>query len=134
MKHQKSSSKQSNNMGAPLELTPPDIHWQNTAKRGSQTFKCHFISILAGLPDDFPIHQCVKHIPQTILTLNLLRHANVAPNVSVYAYHHSQFNYIVRPLHPLVVQYNFTSNPTDGNHGANIPLMAGTKVHLPNIT
>ena len=40
----------------------------------------------------------------------------------------------VAPKHPLVVQYNFTSNPTDGNHGANIALMAGTKVHLPNIT
>jgi hypothetical protein len=66
--------------GCPLELTPPDIHWQNTAKCGSQTFKGHFISILAGLPDDFPIHQWVKHIPQTILTLNLLRHAMLPPS------------------------------------------------------
>ena len=111
--------------GCTLELTPPNIHWWNIAKSGIQTCKGHFISILAGLPDDFPIHQCGELTTQTVLTLNLFWPANVAPNVSVYTYQHGQFNYNRMPCAPLGCAVHFTSNSTDEKHGMNTPLMAG---------
>ena len=42
-----------------------------------------------------------KLLPQTVLTLNLLRPSNVAPNVSAYAYMHGQFDFNATPLAPL---------------------------------
>ena len=77
------------------------MHQHNAAEQGIQTFKSHFISILAGISDDFPINQWNKLIPQTVLTLNLLHQFNVTPNVSAYAYHHGTFNYNRMPLAPM---------------------------------
>ena len=79
--------------GCKVKLTPADQHRRNAAERAIQIFKGHFISILAGVLDDFPINQWDELLPQTILTLNLLRHANIAPNISAYAYHHCSFDY-----------------------------------------
>ncbi len=76
-----------------VELTPADQHRRNAAERAIQTFKGHFISVIAGVADDFPISQWDELLPRTILTLNLLRQSNVAPNISVYAYHHGSFDY-----------------------------------------
>ena len=94
-----------------VELTPPDIHRQNVAERAIQTFKNHFVSVLAGLDDSFPIHQWDRLLPQTITTLNLLRQSNVAPNVSAYAYHHGQFDYNRMPLAPLGCAVQFHIKP-----------------------
>ena len=74
-----------------VELTPADQHRRNAAKQAIQTFKGHFISVLAGVADGFPINQWDELLPQTILTLNLLRQSNVAPNISAWAYHHGIF-------------------------------------------
>ncbi len=38
-----------------LELVPPGCHQQNVAGVAIKTFKEHFIAILAGLPDSFPV-------------------------------------------------------------------------------
>ena len=37
-----------------LELCPPGIHRQNIAEVEIKSFKKHFLSVLSGLPDDFP--------------------------------------------------------------------------------
>jgi hypothetical protein len=63
-----------------------------------RSFKGHLISVLAGVSDDFPIQQWDDLLPQTVLTLNLLRQSNVAPNISAYAYHHGSFDYNRMPL------------------------------------
>lgn len=74
-----------------VELTPADMHRRNIAERAIQTFKGHFISVLAGVADSFPINQSDELLPQSVLTLNLLRQSNVAPNISAWAYHHGSF-------------------------------------------
>jgi hypothetical protein len=86
-----------------VELTPADQHRRNAAERAIQTFKGHFILVLAGVADGFPINQWDKLLPQTILTLNLnlLRQSNVAPNISACAYHHGSFDYNRMPLAPM---------------------------------
>ena len=91
-----------------VELTPVDQHRRSVSERAIQTFKVHFISVLAGVGDDFLINQW-DDLLQTILTLNLLRQSNVAPNISTYAYHHSSFDYNRMPLaRPWDVLSSFT--------------------------
>ena len=46
------------------QLVPSHTHRQNAAKRAIRTFKVHFLSILAGLADDFPRRQWDQLLPQ----------------------------------------------------------------------
>jgi hypothetical protein len=84
-----------------IQLVPPDNHQRNLAERAIQMFKCHFKSVLAGVDDSFPMQLWDKFLPQTTLTLNLLRQSNVAPTVSAYQYIHGSFDYNKTPLAPL---------------------------------
>jgi hypothetical protein len=105
-----------------VELTPADQHRRNAAERAIQTFKGHFISVLAGVSDDFPINRWEELIPQTVLTLNLLRQSNVASNISAYAYHHGSFDYNRMPLAPMGCAVQFHVKPsrrkTFGEHSS----------------
>jgi hypothetical protein len=74
---------------------PMDVHRRNVEERAIQTFKGHAISVLAGVADDFPINQWDELLPQTVTTLNLLRQANVAPNI------HGTFDYNRMPIAPM---------------------------------
>jgi single-stranded DNA-binding protein len=76
-----------------------------------QTFKAHFKSVLAGVSDDFPIREWDELLPQTVLTLNLLRQSHVAPNISAYAYHHGSFDYNRMPLAPMGCAVQFHIKP-----------------------
>ena len=84
-----------------LQLVPPDNHRRNLAERAIQTFKSHFKAILAGVADNFPMNLWDRLLPQTILTLNLLRQSNVAPTVSAYQYVNGVFDYNKMPLAPM---------------------------------
>ena len=67
---------------ASYQLVPPNTHRSNTAERAIRTFKAHFFSILAGVAQDFPRNLWDLLLPQTELTLNLLRQATVKPTQS----------------------------------------------------
>ena len=105
-----------------VELTPADQHRRNAAERAIQTFKGHFIAVLAGVSDDFPINRWDELVPQAVLTLNLLRQANVAPTISAYAYHHGSFDYNRMPLAPMGCAVQFHIKPsrrkTFGEHSS----------------
>ncbi|KAL7475074.1 hypothetical protein ACHAW6_001009, partial [Cyclotella cf. meneghiniana] len=98
--------------GCTVELMPVNIHQRNVAERAIQTFKSHLIAILAGVSDTFPIHQWDELLPQTILTLNLLRQSNVAPNISAYSYHHGPFDYNRMPIALMGCAVQFHIKPT----------------------
>ena len=83
------------------EFTLADTYRHNAAKQGIQMFEGHFISVLAGVADNFSIHQWDDLIKQPVLTLNLLRQSNKAPKVSAYAYHHGQIDYNQMTLAPM---------------------------------
>jgi hypothetical protein len=95
-----------------LQLVPPDTHRQNLAKRAIQTFKNYFIAILAGLDPSLPMTLWDRLLPQTILTLNLLRQAKADPSVSAYQFMHGEFDYNKMPLAPLgcAVQMHESTN------------------------
>ena len=58
---------------------PPDMHRWNKAKQAIRTFKAHFISILASVDPAFPRNRWDLLLPQTKLTLNLLRQSTLFP-------------------------------------------------------
>ena len=64
-------------------------------------FKAHFISILASVAPDFPRNLWYLLLPQTELTLNLLRQATLDPSRSAWAYSHGPFNYDATPIGPI---------------------------------
>jgi hypothetical protein len=84
-----------------LQLVPPNTHRRKLAVRAIQTFKSHFIAILAGVDPLFPMSLWDWLVPQTGLTLNLLRQANKTPTVSAYHYVNGPFDYNAMPLAPL---------------------------------
>jgi hypothetical protein len=87
--------------GMTHELVPPDYHRRNIAERAIQTFKNHFVSILSGVDDKFPLFLWCHLIQPAKFTVNLLRQLNVALNVSAYAHVHGQHDYMKRPFAPL---------------------------------
>ncbi len=70
------------------ELVPPGNHPQNQAERVIQTFKAHFISILVGIDDQFPLSLWCYLLEPAEHTLNLLRQSNVAPKILAFAHIH----------------------------------------------
>eukprot|EP00804_Cyclotella_cryptica_P000193 CCRYP_016175-RA/>CCRYP_016175-RA protein AED:0.26 eAED:0.26 QI:0/0/0/0.6/0.75/0.8/5/0/1027 len=86
---------------ATYQLVPPDIHRRNLAKRAIQTFKAHFLSVLAGVSNSFPNYLWDKLLPQTQLTLNLLRQSSVTPSLSAWEYfNNTPFNFDATHLGP----------------------------------
>ena len=76
---------------------------QNAAEREIQAFKAHFLSILAGVAPYFPRHFGDLLLPQTKMTLNMLRKATDDPSISAWEYFNGKFNYIATSLGPLSI-------------------------------
>ncbi len=64
------------------KLFPPGNHQRNQAVRAIQTFKVHFILILAGINNKFPLSLWCHLLKPIKLTLNLLCQSKVAPKIS----------------------------------------------------
>ena len=86
---------------ANYQLVPPNTHRINVAERAIHTFKAHFLSILAGVATDPPRSLWDILLPQTELTLNLLRQATLEPTRSAWSYFQGPFNYDATPIGPL---------------------------------
>ena len=56
-----------------FQLVPLNFHQRNVAKRAIHTFKAHFLEILSGISDSFPNFLRDQLLPQTELTIDLLR-------------------------------------------------------------
>lgn len=84
-----------------LQLASPGMHRVNAAEVAIRNFKCHFLSVLAGTADDFPPYLWDRLLPQTEITLNLLRQSNATPKVSAYAHLCGPFDYNKMPLAPM---------------------------------
>jgi hypothetical protein len=51
-----------------IQLVPPNNHRCYLVERAIQTFKSHFIAIISGVDDTFPMRLWDKFLPQTIVT------------------------------------------------------------------
>jgi hypothetical protein len=83
------------------ELVPPGCHRRNAAEVAIRNFKSHFLSVLAGVTNNFPLSLWDRLLPQTEITLNLLRQSNALPNISAYPHLSGPFNYNKMPLAPM---------------------------------
>ena len=84
-----------------LKLVPHGCHRRNAAEVAICNFKSHFLSILAGMADDFPLQLWDKLLPQAEVTLNLLCQSNATPTISAYAHMSGPFDYNKMPLAPM---------------------------------
>lgn len=76
------------------------MHRRNAAERAISTFKDHFIAGLASTDKLFPIHLWDRLIPQSILTLNLMRQSRLNPRLSAEAQLNGAFDFNKTPLAP----------------------------------
>ncbi|KAL7550663.1 hypothetical protein ACHAWF_013882 [Thalassiosira exigua] len=83
------------------QKVPPDNHRANIAERCIETGKHHFISILAGTDDAFPINQWDRLITQAEWTLNMLRPCRINPKISAYTYLECHHDYNHVPFVPM---------------------------------
>ena len=77
---------------ATFQLVPLDVYHRNLVERAIQTFKAHFIAILADVERDLPSSLWYTLLPQTKLTLNLLLQATLAPDISAWEYYNGTIN------------------------------------------
>jgi len=84
-----------------MELVPPGCHCRNIEEVTIQNFKAHFLSVLAGVAEDFPPSLWDRLLPQTEMTLNVLGQSNATPTVSAYAHLCVSFDYNKMPLTPM---------------------------------
>ncbi len=83
-----------------MELVPPGCHRRNAAEVAIRNFKAHFLSVLAGVADNFPPSLLDWLLPQTKITINLIRQSNVTPNISAYAHLSRLFDTNKMPFAP----------------------------------
>ena len=99
-----------------FQLVPPHMHRRNAAERAIHTFKAHFISILAGVSTSYPQNLWDLLLPQTELTLNLLRPSTVDPSKSAWDIYAGPFNYDANPLGPLGIDVFIHSKKPGSRH------------------
>jgi hypothetical protein len=76
-----------------MKLVPPGCHRRNAAEVAIRNFKAQFLSILAGVADNFPPNLWDWLLPQTKITINLIQQSNATPKVSAYAHLSRLCNY-----------------------------------------
>ena len=79
----------------------PITHRSNAAERAICTFKAHFLSILTGVAPDFPRNLGDLLLPQTELTLNLLRQATLDPTRYAWSCFYGPFTGAKTPSSPI---------------------------------
>ena len=83
-----------------IQLVPPHVYLQNATECAIQTWKNHFLAVIATLDPKFPIQEWDRLLPQCDITLNLLRSSRRQPNLSAYAATVGNFNFNRTPLAP----------------------------------
>ena len=83
-----------------LMLVPPYLHRANAVEKAIDIFKCHFITGLASVDPDFPLHLWCRLLPLASLTLNLLRPSRINPKLSAYEILEGVFDYNRHPIAP----------------------------------
>jgi hypothetical protein len=116
--------------GIDYQLAPPHVHRHNAAEHAISTYKDHFIAGLCSTDKDYPLELWDKLIPQSVITLNLLRRSRINPQLSAYAQVFGTFDFNKTPLAPPGTQVLVHEKPivrqSLGNHGTLEPLTPGT--------
>ena len=75
--------------------------WASSLLVRNGALKAHFLSVLAGVSNNFPPSLWNWLLPQTKITINLIWLSNATPNVLTYACLSGPFDYNKMPLAPM---------------------------------
>jgi hypothetical protein len=84
-----------------MELVPSGCHQRNAAKVAICNFKAHFLSVLAGIAENFSPSLWDRLLPQTEISINLIQQSNATPAVLAYIHLSRPFNYNKMLLAPM---------------------------------
>ena len=84
-----------------FQLVPPNVHCQNQTKLAIQTFKDHFIAILAGINKIHLKSLWDLLLPQAKITIYLLQQSTLLPAMSAWEHFNRLLNFDATPLGPL---------------------------------
>jgi hypothetical protein len=110
---------------ATYQLLPLDIHRHNLAEHAIQTFKAHFLSILAGISKSFPNYLWDKSSPSTFSVKRILMPLLCLPG-STTTMHHSTLTQHQYSL--AVALSSFTTSRTNVHPGPSVDATASTLV------
>ena len=99
--------------GMSYQLVPPNDHRRNVAEKAIQVFKDHFISVLCGTAENFPMQLWDQLLPHAELQFSLLRKSRVDSTKSAFEVLYSKkHDYNANPWAPLgcAVQVHVTTN------------------------
>ena len=96
-----------------LEFVPPGTHRALKAERAIETWKEHFISILAGTDPEFPMQVWDELIVQGEATLNMMRPSNVNPTISAWEHMNGPYNFDRHPLAPAGIKVAVHEKPNE---------------------
>ena len=102
----------------PIQLVEPGNHHVNAAEMGFKTGKYHLISSLATVAKSSPLQIWCQYIPQSEMTLNMLRPCRRDPTISVYKALNGKFYYNKTPMVPLGSPAVINDDPTTRNNFA----------------
>ena len=88
-------------MNVTVHLVPPYCHRKLAAERAIRTYKNHFITILCMTHPEFPMKLWCSLIPQSEMTLNMVRPCRFNPLMSAHTALEGEFQYADTPLAPL---------------------------------
>jgi hypothetical protein len=75
------------------QLIPPYFHRGNATERAIRTFKEHFVTGTASSYTDLPLHLWDILLPQSEMTLNLLRTSTHHPQLFSASHYHGMIDY-----------------------------------------
>jgi len=116
-----------------FQLVLPHLHRKNAAERAIWIFKNHFVSILCGVHQKFPLYLWYKLLEQVKMTMNMVRPCRTNPKLSAYESLEGVFSYNHTPLAPLGAQVIVHDGPTTRSswapHGHHAWLIGPAKDH-----
>ena len=80
------------------QLVPPHDHRRNAAEKAIQIFKDHFVAVLCGTDENFPMRLWCSLLPQAVVQLNMLRPSATNPKISAFEQLHGPHNYGSHPF------------------------------------
>jgi hypothetical protein len=83
-----------------FQLAPPYSHRRNATERAIISFKDHLIAGICSTDKAFPIHLWDILLPQSVITLNMLRISRTNPKLSASIHIDGQYDYNRAPMAP----------------------------------
>jgi hypothetical protein len=83
-----------------FQLVPPYSHIRNSAERAIRSFKDHLIAGLCSTDKSFPMHLWDIILPQSVITLNMLRTSRINPKLLAATHIFGQHDYNRAPMAP----------------------------------